>query len=482
MDTTVKTRMAPSPTGEFHIGGLRTLLYNYAWAKKNKGKFLLRIEDTDRNRFVAGASDRIMEVVKDFNLSWDEGPFYQSERLNIYQEYIQRLVSENKAYFCFCEESRLDELRKKAQDNNQTFRYDKRCLSLNQNEVKKKIDDGEKYVVRLNVPQSGEVNFYDLVLGELSFKLSEIDDAVLIKSDGYPTYHFAVVVDDYLMGINYVIRGREWLSSTPKHVLLYDFFGFKRPNFAHLPVLKGMGSNKKLSKRDGSVFAIDFLRNGYLPEAILNYIMFLGWNPGTEKEIYNLEDFINDFSLERVQTAEMSTFDTEKLDWYSSQYFIKMSNIDFLNSLKDWKNKFNQVCLIDELEKKYSQEKVLLIIQQIKDRVVVFKEFDDYIKYFLSEPLLDSTILGKYSNKSKEVLIFFKDLLNGVQSEDFNFEYLNEYLHNEVKLNNFNMKEYFMTLRIAITGEVVTPPIIDIINILGKEESLDRLDIAISKL
>lgn len=479
MDTLIKTRMAPSPTGEFHIGGLRTLLYNYAWARKNEGKFLLRIEDTDRNRFVPGASDRIMEVVKDFGLSWDEGPFFQSERLNIYQEYIQRLIADKKAYYCFCEDSRLDELRKRAQENNETFKYDKHCLKLSEFDIKERIENGTKYTVRLNVPDSGEVTFTDIVLGDLSFKLSEIDDAILIKSDGYPTYHFAVVVDDYLMGINYVIRGREWLSSTPKHVLLYDYFGFKRPNFAHLPVLKGMGSNKKMSKRDGSVFAIDFLRNGYLPEVILNYIMFLGWNPGTEKEMYSLDEFIKDFSLERVQTAEMSTFDTEKLDWFSSQYFMKMSNLEFLNSLKNWRNKFNQVCLIDELENKYSQEKILLIIQQIKDRVVVFREFDDFIKYFLHHPILDSMILGKYSNDYGKVLEFFRDSIDNISEENFNFEYLNEHLHNQVKNNNLSMKEYFMTLRIAITGEIVTPPIIDIINILGKQETLNRLDVAI---
>ena len=481
MDTLIKTRMAPSPTGEFHIGGLRTLLYNYAWARKNNGKFLLRIEDTDRNRFVPGASDRIMEVVKDFGLSWDEGPFFQSERLNIYQEYIQRLLQEKKAYYCFCEESRLDELRKRAQENNETFKYDKHCLKLSNLDVKERIENGAKYTIRLNVADSGEVVFTDIVLGELSFKLSEIDDAILIKSDGYPTYHFAVVVDDYLMGINYVIRGREWLSSTPKHVLLYDYFGFKRPNFAHLPVLKGMGSNKKMSKRDGSVFAIDFLRNGYTSEAILNYIMFLGWNPGTEKEFYSIDEFIKDFSLERVQTAEMSTFDTEKLDWFSSQYFMKMSNLEFLNSLKNWKKKFNQACLIDDLENKYSHEKILLIIQQIKDRVVVFREFDDYVKYFLNSPVLDPMILGKYSNDYGKVLEFFRDSIDTISEEDFNFEYLNEYLHNQVKNNNLSMKEYFMTLRIAITGEIVTPPIIDIINILGKQETLNRLDSAIQK-
>jgi glutamyl-tRNA synthetase len=474
--------MAPSPTGEFHIGGLRTLLYNYAWAKKNNGKFLIRIEDTDRNRFVHGASDRILEVIQDYGLSWDEGPFFQSERLNIYQEYIQRLLSEKKAYYCFCEESRLEELRKRAQESNAIFKYDKTCLNLSEVEVKNKLENNKKFSIRLNVPTEGEIEFEDLVLGKLNFKLSEIDDVILIKSDGYPTYHFAVVVDDYLMGINYVIRGREWVSSTPKHVLLYDYFNFKRPFFVHLPVLKGMGSNKKMSKRDGSVFAIDYLKNGYLPEVILNYIMFLGWNPGTEKEIYNLDEFVNDFSLDRVQTAEMSSFDIEKLNWFSSQYFIKMSEDHFLNSLKNWKSKFNQVCLIDELEKKYSLEKIMKIISQVKDRVVLFSEFDSCIKYFLNAPNLESITLGKYSDNPKEVLKFFKLLVSGISDNEFKFEYINEFLHSEVKNSNFSMKEYFMTLRIALTGETVTPPIIDIIEILGKEETLNRLDKAIEKL
>jgi len=474
--------MAPSPTGEFHIGGLRTLLYNFAWARKNNGKFLIRIEDTDRNRFVPGASDRIMEVIKDYGLSWDEGPFFQSERLNIYQEYIQRLISEKKAYYCFCEESRLEELRKRAQDNNETFKYDKKCLNLVNEEVQARLENGAKYTIRLNAPVEGEILYSDIVLGDLSFKLADIDDSILIKSDGYPTYHFAVVIDDYLMGVNFVIRGREWLSSTPKQILLYDFFGFKRPSFAHLPVLKGMGSNKKMSKRDGSVFAIDFLRNGYLPEVILNYIMFLGWNPGTDKEIYSLNEFINDFSLDRIQTSEMSTFDIEKLNWFSSQYFLKMKEDDFLMFLKNWKTKFNQICMIDDLEKKYSIEYVLKIIHQIKDRIITFSEFDNYVKYFLNTPSLDSIVLGKYSEKPKQVLEFFKNLLSSVSESDFTYEYLNEFLHNEVKIKNFSMKEYFMTLRIGITGEVVTPPIIDIVEILGKEESLNRINLALEKL
>jgi len=264
----VRTRMAPSPTGEYHIGGMRTLLYNYAQAKKEGGQFILRIEDTDRERLVEGATDRSIQVIRDYGLDWDEGPlvegpyapYVQSKRLEIYRKYARQLIDSGHAYYCFCTKERLDKLREeqRAQGVSST-KYDKYCLRLSKEEVQKKLDGCEEYVIRLNVPKNEEVSFDDKILGHISFPTNDLDDQVLIKSDGFPTYHLAVVVDDYLMKINYIMRGMEWLPSTPKHILLYKAFGWELPIYAHLPLLKEQGDTKKLSKRMGSVAAVEFL-------------------------------------------------------------------------------------------------------------------------------------------------------------------------------------------------------------------------------
>lgn len=483
-----RTRIAPSPTGEFHIGSLRTLLYNYAWAKKNHGQFLIRIEDTDRNRFVPGAINRMLEVIKDYGFDWDEGPskegscgpYIQSERLNIYREYVDRLVTNKKAYYCFCSHERLEDLRNKAQSEGKSFKYDRYCLSLNEVEIKSKIDAGEQYVIRMRVPDNEIVSFEDIVLGNVSIPTNEIDDQVLMKSDGYPTYHFAVVIDDYLMKISHVLRGGEWIPSTPKHVLLYQFFGFEVPKFGHLPNLKFLGSNKKMSKREGNTAAVMFLKEGYLPEAVINYLMFLGWNPGTEKEIYTLNEFIEDFDLNKIHTTDLVTFDIEKLNWFNSEYIKKLSNKEFFDMIKNWSAKFNVPCLISEIENKYSEEQVLSICRLTKERLQVLGDFNSLVDYYLQSPNLDSIILGKYSSNPRQVLTFFLDLIE--QVEDFSFSNLDELLHKKVKENSYSMKEYFMTLRICITGEIVTPPIIEIISILGKEETIYRLKKSLSLL
>jgi glutamyl-tRNA synthetase len=483
----IRTRMAPSPTGEFHIGGLRTLLFNYAWAKKNNGKFLLRIEDTDRNRFVEGALNRILEVINAYGLSWDEGPqvggpfgpYVQSERLNIYKEYAERIIQTGNAYYCFCNEERLSDLRTRYQEENRTYKYDKHCLSLNKNIIDEKISNNEKFVIRLNVPKSQIIEFEDFVLGKLSFPSDEIDDAILLKSDGYPTYHFAVVIDDHLMKITHVMRGGEWISSTPKHILLYRFFGFEEPKFGHLPNLKFVGSNKKMSKREGSVHAIEFLKKGYLPEAVLNQLMLLGWNSGTDKEIYNLDEFIKEFDISRIQKTDLVSLNFEKLNWFNNLYIQKLSEMEFLETIKNWSIKFNVPSSIFELEKKYKLEKILKILKLAKERLSVLSELDTAIDYFINPPFVDNVSLGKYSENPKKVLNFFKDSLEN--ESDFSFENLDKKLHNLVKENNFSMKEYFMTLRIAITGETITPPIIEIIDILGKKESISRIETAISQ-
>ncbi len=280
MTMNVRTRMAPSPTGEYHIGHIRTVLFNYAFAKAFKGKFIIRIEDTDRERFVEGAVDRILDVIKDYGLGWDEGPriggefapYVQSERLDLYKKYAIQLVNSGHAYYCFCTPERLDVLRKEQQEQKMPVtKYDKHCSHLSKDEISTRLTKGEQYVIRLKVPENTQIDFHDEVLGDLSINSNDIDDTVLLKSDGYPTYHLAVVIDDHLMHISHVMRGIDWLPSTPKHVLLYRAFGWESPKLIHLPNLKEKGDNKKLSKRFGSVFAISFLEEGYLPEALINF-------------------------------------------------------------------------------------------------------------------------------------------------------------------------------------------------------------------
>lgn len=483
----VRTRMAPSPTGEFHIGSLRTLLYNYALAKKFSGQFILRIEDTDQKRYVDGAANRIYESIRSYGLDWDEGPlvggsfgpYIQSERLNIYQEYIQRLIENKKAYYCFCTSERLNELRDRASKENRVFKYDKTCLHLDESTINSKIQSGESYTIRMNVPADEVVEYEDLVLGKVSFPTNDIDDQILIKSDGFPTYHFAVVVDDYLMKVTHILRGCEWVPSTPKHVLLYKFFGFEVPKFGHTSNLKYLGSTKKMSKRDGTTNSYEFLRQGYLPEAVLNHLMLLGWNSGTDKEIYSVEDFIQEFDLKGLHKTDLVTFSFDKLNWFNNYYLQNLSSEEFITRIKYWSEKFNMPCNINLLEERYSKENVSNIVKLSKERLNVFSEFDENVNYFLHSPINDTVSLGKYSDNPKQVLEFFYDAINN--SSDFSFENLDKNLHNIVKENNFSMKEYFMTLRLAITGLSVTPPIIEIIAILGKTESLERIQNSINQ-
>lgn len=484
----IRTRIAPSPTGEFHIGSLRTLLYNYALAKKYKGQLLIRIEDTDRSRYVDGATNRILEAVKDYGLDWDEGPikggefgpYIQSERLNIYREYVDKLLVSKNAYYCFCSDERLSKLREEYSKENKNFKYDRFCLNLSEAEIKERIQRGDKHVIRMRIPEDRTLSFEDLILGKIEIPSKDVDDQVLMKSDGYPTYHLAVVVDDYLMKVTHVLRGVEWIYSTPKHVLLYDFFGFKTPLFGHLPNLKFLGSNKKMSKREGNTAAILYLQNGYLPEAVLNYLMFLGWNPGTEKEIYSLEEFINDFTIEKIHTTDLVTFDIEKLNWFNSEYLKKLTDEEFLFRIKNWSAKFNTPCLIEDLENKYNHINILNICRLTKERLSILSDFDSLVDYYLNTPNVDNLSIGKYSSDPKKVLNFFLESVKSI--EDFSFNNLDSVLHAIVKENNLSMKEYFMTLRICITGEIVTPPIIEIISIIGKEETITRIKNSLSQI
>src|SRR5699024_887045 len=329
----VRLRFAPSPTGYIHIGSIRTALYNYLFAKHNNGKFILRIEDTDRSRFVEGAIENLIQSLEWAGISHDEGvflkngeiiqkgdygPYIQSERLDIYRKYIDELIEKGHAYYCFCSKERLDKVREEQKIEGLIPKYDGFSRNISIEEAKERIANGEEYVVRLKLPHNTDVKFHDHVRGDITINTDDIDDQVLLKSDGFPTYHMAVVVDDHLMKITHIVRGEEWLASTPKHILLYEAFGWEKPEYVHLPTVLNK-DKKKLSKRHGDVSVDGFIKEGYLPEAIVNYLALVGWSPKSNEEILYMDELIEQFSFERVAKTG-GIFDKEKLNWVNEHY------------------------------------------------------------------------------------------------------------------------------------------------------------------
>lgn len=479
----VRTRMAPSPTGEYHIGHIRTVLYDYALARQNKGKFIIRIEDTDQVRFVEGATDRILDVIKDYGLDWDEGPrvggpyepYFQSQRLDVYKKYVLQLVDKNDAYYCFCSTERLDKLRQDQKDRGlPVTKYDRLCLNLSKEETQKKLGEGLPYVIRQKMPENEMILFHDEIHGDVTVNSGDIDDQVLLKSDGFPTYQLAVVIDDHLMGITHILRGIDWIPSTPKHILLYRAFGWEVPKHAHLPNIKELGGSKKLSKRFGSVTALEFLQEGYLPRALLNFLMFLGWNPGTEKEIYTLAEFIKDFSLDRLQKTDLVSFDREKLVWYNGHYIRSTETGPLWHEIKSWAKKYNLVINGIDAEDLFNVK----VLNLVKDRMKVLSDFSKLTHYFYTDPVVDAAKMISYAGseeRSKEIIKSFIDLLEKVSAADWNSKFLDEASHKMIAAKSYKPKEAFMTLRVIVTGETATPPIFDILDLLGKDASLARL-------
>ena len=470
--STVRTRMAPSPTGDIHIGSLRTALYAYAFAKKNNGKFILRIEDTDQKRLVEGSADRALKIFKDFGLVYDEGPdvggdygpYIQTERLDIYQKYIKELLDKNLAYYCFCTEERLTEMRKIQKAAKKVPKYDRHCLNLSPAEIQENLKKGIPYVIRMKIPDNETIVFNDLIRGQIKFNTNDIDDQVLIKSNGIPTYHFAVVVDDHLMKISHVIRAEEWISSTPKHILLYRFFGWEVPQIAHLTVLLDPTHSGKMSKRYGSVFAQQFLDDGYLPDAILNFLMLLGWNPGTDRELFTLEEFIQEFSLEHLH-KKSPIFDRKKLDYFNGLYIRQKSN----EELFPYFQKFLPAA---------SDEQIKILIPVLKERLIKFSDLPGQVKFLFEDIDYDKELLLKKGTspelaiemltKTKELLSDFTDLVSRIQ--------------NLVSENSWNIGEYFMVLRVAICSSAFTPPVVECLPALGKQGTLRKINLALNKL
>ena len=483
INETPRVRFAPSPTGYLHVGGLRTALYNYLFAKRNNGTFVLRIEDTDRNRFVEGAVDNLINALKWAGLNFDEGPetggeygpYMQSQRLDIYKKYADELIEKGKAYYCFCTPERLKTLKEDQEKLKlPQAKYDKHCLHLSKEEVQKNLSEGLPRVVRLNVEQNHTIKFDDIIREHVEFDSNNVDDQVLIKSDGYPTYHLANVVDDHLMKITHVIRGEEWLSSTPKHVLLYDAFGWERPIFAHLPLLLNP-DRSKLSKRQGDVAVEDYRDKGFLKDALVNFVALLGWNAGDDREFYYMNELINSFSLERVNKAG-AVFDLQKLNWLNAEHLRKKSNQELLLLLKDeiQKSKFK--------DRIYSDDFLSLIIDAMRERVSFVKEFIDNCTYFYEAPTEyeAKSIEKNWKPETPEYLKKLKEAfasLNNPAKED--------YEHSLTKVSedvNAGKGKLIHPLRLAVSGQSTGPGMFDLLFILGKEEVIKRIETAIERI
>lgn len=474
----VRTRFAPSPTGYLHIGGLRTALYGYLFAKKNGGDFILRIEDTDTTRYVDGSVRIIYDTLRDSGIMYDEGPdvggdygpYVQSERKAIYTEYAKKLVELGGAYYCFCTPERVASLK----DEEGNVRYDKHCLKLSKEEVEKKLAAGEPYVIRQNVPTSGAGSYHDLVYGDISVDYKDIEDGILIKSDGMPTYNFANVIDDHLMGITHVIRGTEYLSSTPKYNLMYDAFGWERPVYIHLPPIM-KDAQHKLSKRNGDASYEDFVNKGFVKEAIVNYIALLGWNPKTNVEKMTLKELVENFSLEGINKSP-AIFDETKMKWLSGEYIKEMNEEEF---------KAHALKFLEKSKAfgKYDTDKLLALV---RTRIQTFGEIPEKLD-FLEE-------FGKYdtelfvNEKQKSSLDTAKTLLPQIKAAlektgEWNNAALFDALVKFSSDSGIKKQAVLWIARIAITGKSATAGgATEIAELIGKEETLKRIDFSLSLL
>ena len=478
---TVRTRFAPSPTGYLHLGGLRTALYTYLFTKKNNGVFILRIEDTDQERLVEGATEKIYKSLKLAGLNWDEGPdvggpvgpYIQSERKDMYLPYAQQLVREGKAYYCFCTKEELAERRAAAEAEGKTWKYDKHCLHLSPEEIQAKLDAGVPYVIRQNIPESGEASFDDVLYGHISVDCSELDDNVLIKADGLPTYNFANVIDDHTMGITHVLRGNEYLSSTPKYNLLYDAFGWEKPVYIHLtPVMAD--STRKLSKRHGDPSFEDLLDEGYLKDAVVNYISLVGWNPGDNREFFTMDELIEAFSLEGLSKSP-AIFDKNKCRWMNAEYIRRMTPEEFTAAAMPWYEKAG----IAHMDKEILQ-------RNLQPRVEVFGELPVMVDFLtrmpeFGEELYFSKKMKTNADTARRDLPIIIDTLEKLP--EWTEESVHTALLNLAAEQGVKNGVILWPARIAMAGKLVTPcGAIEIAVLLGREETLRRMKDSLAKL
>ncbi len=490
----VRTRFAPSPTGFVHIGSLRTALFAFLFARKNQGKNVLRIEDTDQNRKVEGAIENLLKVMKDLGIEFDEGfyldsggslkergeygPYLQSQRLEIYHKHAQELITAGKAYYCFCSEQRLEDLRKEQMALKKPPMYDRHCRNLSADEVKQKLAEiktqGKNAVVRFAMPTEGATVIHDLMYGDITYEHKVLDDQVIIKSDGFPTYHLAVVVDDHYMKITHVIRGDEWIPSTPKHLLIYKALGWEPTQFAHLPLILNTDKTK-LSKRQGDVAVEDFLTKGYLKEALINFVAFLGWNPKTEQEIFSLAELVAQFELTNINKSG-AIFDINKLDWMNSLYIRAKNNAELTEMLRP----YWQQAGIDT--NKFSNEYLQAITGMEKERLKKLSEIGERTGYYFSSPTVDPKLLPwkkSTPEDAKSKLNELADFFEKLPEEKFSRENLETEVKNFIASKNYDNGSTLWPMRVALTGLEKSPGPFDAAAVLfigfGKQEIINRL-------
>ncbi|MEK7544637.1 MAG: glutamate--tRNA ligase [Patescibacteria group bacterium] len=489
----IVTRFPPSPTGFVHVGSLRTALYSYLFARKNKGKFLIRIEDTDQKRYVEGAVENLLSTLKWAGLEYDEGPevggphapYYQSQRTELYKKNVQDLLKNGTAYYCFCTSERLDEMRQGQERRKEAPMYDRHCTKFSEKEIEEKIKSEVPYVIRQKIPQEKILILNDLIRGKVRFDGRVIDDQVLMKSDGFPTYHLANVIDDHDMEITHVIRGEEWLSSTPKHIWLYEAFGWTPPQFAHIPLLLN-ADRSKLSKRQGDVAVEDYIKKGYSKEAIINFIALLGWHPGKgiEKEIYSLPELVEAFSLEGVHKAG-AIFDIQKLDWFNWQWTRrkieeKLEKIG--NTLENRAKLLLELCE-EYLEKDWLKDKNLLAraLKTVEEKITQNpKEVRVYLQFYFQEPEIKKELICSEKMKvdteiAKKVSAAAGKKLETISPENFTEEEIKKSLIEVVTELGLKNGQIFWPVRAGLTGEQFSPGVFEVIWALGKEKTLERL-------
>lgn len=482
----VRVRFAPSPTGYLHIGGLRTALYNYLHARQNKGKFILRIEDTDRTRYVEGAIENLIKALTWAGIDYDEGvfqgedglfekgeygPYIQSDRVKagIYDKYIDQLLEAGHAYYCFCSKERLDQLRESQQADGIVPRYDGLCRGVSLEEARKRVAAGEEHVIRLKLPKNQDIVFEDMVKGKIVINTDDMDDQVLIKSDGFPTYHFAVVVDDHLMGITHIVRGDEWIPSTPKHVYLYEAFGWEKPSFVHLPTVLNK-NRKKLSKRNDDVAVEDFISQGYTKEGLVNYLALVGWSPEDNKEILSMEELIEAFSFDRVSKTG-GIFDRDKLDWVNAHHIKELDPEVLVGLIKPY---LLSDGIIDE---NYPQDKLILIAQTFNESLPRLSDISNQVKFLFEEKVeITEEDAIEYSEKEHvpQLVNAFIEELNQIEEVDHDFA--STVMKKIQKATGIKGKDLYMPTRAILTGKVHGPELVNVIEILGKKELLNRLE------
>lgn len=483
----VRLRFAPSPTGYLHIGGLRTALYNYLYARHNDGKFILRIEDTDRTRFVEGAIENLVSSLKWAGIEIDEGvdvengkiiekgdcgPYIQSERLDIYRKYIDELIDKGYAYYCFCSKERIDKVREEQKIKGLIPRYDGFCRNVSIEEAKKRIAEGEEYVVRLKLPVNKDIKFHDLVRGDITINTADLDDQVLLKSDGFPTYHMAVVVDDHLMNITHIVRGEEWLPSAPKHVYLYEALGWEKPIYVHLPTVLNK-DRKKLSKRQGDVSVEDFRASGYLSEGLVNYLALVGWSPEGTDEILSMEEMIKQFSFDRVAKTG-GIFDKDKLDWVNGHY-IRSSSPEEITDLAIPYLKEAGLITDSDINERYNW--IVAMVATVQESVSTTKEIVDKVDIFFGDEVKPENEEVVEVLNGEQVPTLFQAIREELgEAEEMDEEFCKGLMKRIQKKTGIKGKNLYMPVRSALTGNLHGPELVNIIYVLGKQNILNRIE------